>query len=214
MDLWAPLLSCFLDFLRKMAGAGVGIICCLLVAIQPARTRINAGLCPLVTSYGKIRILKGAKPLRNGRMVINFGIFFAWKFVGFSMADNLSRGDSTDFLICNRLKDSSIILEKILSPIGTSWNEFEFFGSYISSSYTKSLTGPLVCGVLGVQTWLLDMLQIHIQGTFSTILEGNAIKNHREWRLFLTSLCERVFGGFSPLKLLFLKNEGSDFPQR
>ena len=214
MDLWAPLLSCFLDFLRKMAGAGVGIICCLLVAIQPARTRINAGLCPLVTSYGKIRILKGAKPLRNGRMVIKFGIFFAWKFVGFSMADNLSRGDSTNFLICNRLKDSSIILEKILSPIGTSWNEFEFFGSYISSSYTKSLTGPLVCGVLGVQTWLLDMLQIHIQGTFSAILEGNAIKNHREWRLFLTSLCERVFGGFSPLKLLFLKNEGSDAPRR
>ena len=214
MDLWAPLLSCFLDFLRKMAGAGVGIICCLLVAIQPARTRINAGLCPLVTSYGKIRILKGAKPLRNGRMVINFGIFFAWKFVGFSMADNLSRGDSTNFLICNRLKDSSIILEKILSPIGTSWNEFEFFGSYISSSYTKSLTGPLVCGVLGVQTWLLDMLQIHIQGTFSAILEGNAIKNHRERRLFLTSLCERVFGGFSPLKLLFLKNEGSDAPRR
>ena len=214
MDLWAPLLSCFLDFLRKMAGAGVGIICCLLVAIQLSRTRINAGLCPLVTFYSKIRILKGAKPLRNGRMVTNFGIFFAWKFDGFSMADNLSHEDSTEFLSFDRLKDSSIILEKILSPIGTSWNEFEFFGSYISSSYTKSLTGPLVCGVLGVQTWLLDMLQIHIQGTFSTILEGNAIKNHREWRLFLTSLCERVFGGFSPLKLLFLKNEGSDVPRR
>jgi hypothetical protein len=147
-------------------------------------------------------------------MVINFGNFFAWKFVGFSMADNLPRGDSTDFLICNRLKDSSIILEKILSPIGTSWNEFEFFGSHISSSYTKSLTGPLVCGVLGVQTWLLDMLQIHIQGTFSAILEGNAIKTHRERRLFLTSLCERVFGGFSPQNLFLLMNDESDLPRR
>ena len=214
MDLWAPLLSCFLDFLRKMAGAGVGIICCLLVAIQLSRTRINAGLCPLKTFYSKIRLLNGAKALRNGRMVINFGNFYAWKIVGFSFADNLSREDPANFLFGNRFKHSSITLKKILSPIGTSWNEFEFFGSHISFSYTKSLTGPLVCGVLGVQTWLLDILQIHIQGTFSAILEGNAIKNHRERRLFLTSLCERVFGGFSPLKLLFLKNEGSDVPRR
>ncbi len=214
MDLWAPLLSCFLDFLRKMAGAGVGIICCLLVAIQLSRTRINAGLCPLVTFYSKIRILKGAKPLRNGRMVINFGIFFAWKFVGFSMADNLSRGDSTDFLICNRLKDSSIILEKILSPIGTSWNEFDFFGPHFCASYTKSLTGPLVCGVSRVQTCPLDMLQIHISATFSTILEEETSTTHRERQLFLTSLYERVFGDFSPQKLRSLKNKESDWPRR
>ena len=184
------------------------------MAIQLSRTRINAGLCPLKTFYSKIRLLNGAKALRNGRMVINFGNFYAWKIVGFSLADNLSREDPANFLFGNRFKHSSITLKKILSPIGTSWNEFDFFVSHFSSSYTKSLTGPLVCGVLGVQTWLLDMLQIHIQGTFSAILEGNAIKNHREWRLFLTSLCERVFGGFSPLKLLFLKNEGSDAPRR
>ena len=214
MDLWAPLLSCFLDFLRKMAGAGVGIICCLLVAIQLARTRINAGLCPLKTFYSKIRLLNGAKALRNGRLVINFGNFYAWKIVGFSLADNLSREDPANFLFGNRFKHSSITLKKILSPIGTSWNDFDFFVSHFSSSYTKSLTGPLVFGVLGVQTCPLDMLQIHTQGTFSTIMEGKTRNNHREQQLFLNSLYKRVFDGFSPQKLRFLKKEKSDRPRR
>ena len=138
MDLWAPLLSCFLDFLRKMAGAGVGIICCLLVAIQLSRTRINAGLCPLKTFYSKIRLLNGAKALRNGRMVINFGNFYAWKIVGFSLADNLSREDPANFLFGNRFKHSSITLKKILSPIGTSWNEFEFLSLILAPAIPSS----------------------------------------------------------------------------
>ena len=95
-------------------------------------------------------------------MVVTFGIFFAWKFIGFSFADNRSREDPADFLFCNRFKDSSIILEKILSLFRTSRNEFEILGSHISVSYTKSLIGPLVRGVLGVQTWILDMLQNNI----------------------------------------------------
>jgi hypothetical protein len=78
------------------------------------------------------------------------------------MADNLSREDSTYFFFFNRLEDSSIILEKILSLFRTSRNEFEILGSHISVSYTKSLIGPLVRGVLGVQTWILDMLQNNI----------------------------------------------------
>ena len=214
MDLWAPLLSCFLNFLRKMAGAGVGIICCLLVAIQLARTRINAGLCPLVTFYSKIRILKGSKPLRNGRMVINFGIFFAWRFVGFSTADSQIREDPADFNSGNRFKNSSIALKKFLRLHGTPWNEFDFFGPHFCASYTKSLTGPLVCGFSRVQKCPLDMSQIHISATFSTILEEETSTTHRERQLFLTSLYERVFGGFSPQKLRSLKNEESDWPRR
>ena len=148
--------------------------------------------------------------MRNGRMIINFGIFFAWKSAVLATADIQSHEDSAPFSFGNRFQNSLITLENFIKPIGVLWDVSEFFGPRFRPSYTKSTNGPLVCGALGVKNCPLDMLQRHASARISTIFEGELLKNHRERRLFPTSLCGSVFGGFSPQKLQFLEVEELD----
>ena len=214
MVLWTPPLSCVLELLCKMGSSGLLRNCGLLEARKSPRNRFDAGFWPLKTFSNQNRILDGAKPFRNGRMVTKFGIFFAWKSAVLSKADIQSHEDSAHFSFGNRLKNSFIISENFIKPIGVLWNVFEFSGPSFRASYTKSTNGPLVCGALGVQNCPLDLSQRHVSATISTILEGSLFKTHRERKLFPASLCDRVFGGFSPQKLCFLENEDTDQPWR
>jgi len=214
MDMWAPLLSCFLYLLRKMEGAGVSLIYSFSVAIQPSTARIGSGFSRLKTFYNKIRILEGAQPLGNGRMVTDFGFFSASKFVGFSLTDNQIREDPADFSYVDRFYYTSSTSENFMELIGDLWNVFVFFRSGFRVNPTKSFNGPLVCGTLGVKQCPLDMSQKHTKATISIILEGGLLKTHRERQLFPISLSDSVFGEFSPLNLQFLQNEDSDLPRR
>jgi hypothetical protein len=214
MDVWAQLLSSLLDFLRQMTGPRFSIIYDHMEAIKASRNRNSAGLCSSKDFVSMIGVLEEVKPLGNGRMVGDFGKFPTWKFAARSMVDYQIRKDPTVSTYGKRFQNPSIILEKLLRPTGIRWSEFEFFGRGLFACYTKSLQGPLACGIFRVESSPLDILWLHIFATFSTILEKTPAQNHSEYHLSLTFSYERNFSDFSPQKLDFFENEDSNLPQR
>jgi hypothetical protein len=145
-----------------MESSGLLSYCGSLEAIKPSRNRFDAGLCPLEDFYSTFQILNEENSSGNGRVASDFDNFLAWIFLVLELINHKILAVWTVNIYADRFHTLSIRLDRIPRPSGIPWKEFDFFGLHFSASYTKSVRGPLVCGILGVNKCPLDMSQKYI----------------------------------------------------
>jgi hypothetical protein len=85
-----------------------------------------------------------------------------------------SRNSSGEFIQTNNnfiFYSHSKIVSGLSSVYRSVWTKIELLGSNFSANYTKSITGPLVYGVIGVPPCPLDMSEIYIPALICATLD-------------------------------------------
>ena len=88
-----------------------------------------------------------------------------------------SRNSSGEFIKTNNnfiFYSHSKIVSGLSSVYRSVWTKIELLGSNFSANYTKSITGPLVYGVIGVPLCPLDMLEIFIPALIYATLDEHS----------------------------------------